>query len=73
MVNLCANCFNATTSVTVRVGDCALIFGMLVDIVANPACECPCHEGHACVMPRRFNHHGLERLATPGRPSEAGD
>lgn len=66
MVNLCANCFRATTGVTVEIGDCALIFGMVVDIVACPACECPCHEGHACVMPRRFNSRSIERADTSG-------
>ncbi|MFQ5778321.1 MAG: hypothetical protein ACE5IP_09985 [Terriglobia bacterium] len=63
MVNLCSNCFSGTTDVDVIVGDCALIFGVVVDIVAPPACECPCHEGHACVMPRRFNGHGMEDLS----------
>ena len=66
MVNLCPGCFTATTGVSVRVGDCALIFGMVVDIVANPACECPCHEGHACVMPRRFNGRTVERPTARG-------
>lgn len=66
MVNLCATCFGATTGTQVRVGDCALIFGMVVDIVANPACECPCHDGHACVMPRRFNGKGFDRPAPAG-------
>lgn len=67
MVNLCPNCFSATTGVEVVVGDCALVFGMVVDIVSSPACECPCHEGHACVMPRRFNGRGMERLPVPSR------
>lgn len=59
MVNLCSPCFQGTTGVCVSVGDCALIFGMVVDIVTDPACECPCHEGHACVMPRRLSRQGL--------------
>lgn len=54
MVNLCASCFTGTTGVDVAAGDCALIFGMVVDITTDAACECPCHEGHACVMPRRL-------------------
>jgi len=67
MVNLCGQCFVGTTGVRVTVGDCALIFGMVVDIVADSACECPCHEGHACVMPRHLNGREMEHLPTPSR------
>lgn len=66
MVNLCSNCFAGTTGIAVQEGDCALIFGMVVDIVVSPACECPCHEGHACVMPRRINGGKLERPVPSG-------
>lgn len=59
MVNLCANCFSTTTDVPVAIGDCGLVFGMVVDIVADPACECPCHQGHACVMPRHVERGGV--------------
>ena len=64
MVNLCTQCFNAATGVPILVGECALIFGMAVDIVADPACECPCHQGHACVMPRRLARHNVNHLDT---------
>ncbi len=66
MVNLCPNCFAGTTGVAVHEGDCALIFGVVVDIVVGAACECPCHEGHACVMPRRINGNKLEHPAPTG-------
>lgn len=66
MVNLCINCFAGATGVTVEIGDCALIFGMVVDIVAAPACECPCHDGHACVMPRRIRGHQMQRIGSVG-------
>lgn len=63
MVNVCNRCFASVTGTAVEVGDCALIFGMVVDVVADPACECPCHEGHACVMPRRLHHQEIGPLA----------
>lgn len=67
MVNLCTHCFDGATGVKVEIGDCALVFGMVVDIVSDPACECPCHDGHACVMPRRFNGHSMEHPQRTGR------
>lgn len=63
VTNLCVNCFESTTGVAVAVGDCAMVFGRVMDIVAARACECPCHEGHACVMPRRpLAHTSLPAL-----------
>jgi hypothetical protein len=37
--------------------------------VADPACECPCHQGHACVMPRHVERGGLTHRESPEKVS----
>jgi hypothetical protein len=66
MVNLCSECFTRTTRVKVAVGNSGLVFGIVIDIVSDQECECPCHQGNTCVISRRLNGRAVPQLESPG-------